>query len=212
MNNRKDDRKQNHQNSPQSGEKPTVKEQCYTLLHDMVYILAFVTLLFVFALRVVSVKGWSMYPTLMDKDYVALLSNVFYSDDAIRNGDVVVALAPEFDEDPLVKRVIATEGQTVDIDFRKGIVYVDGVELHEDYINELTTTQFYRDGVDFPLTVEEGHVFLLGDNRNESSDSRLASIGQVDTDYILGKVVFILLPGADRYTEIKDFGRIGTVD
>ena len=87
-------------------EKPSLWIECYTLLHDLVYILVFVTILFVFALRVVSVSGPSMYPTLVDRDYVALLSNVFYSGSDIQNGDVVVALAPRFDDEPIVKRVI----------------------------------------------------------------------------------------------------------
>ena len=152
-----------------------------------------------------------MYPTLVHTDYVALLSNVFYSGSDIQNGDIVVALAPRFDHEPLVKRVIATAGQTVDIDFEQGVVYVDGVALEEDYINEPTYRQFYDRGVTFPLTVEEGHVFLMGDNRNDSSDSRLAAIGQVDTRYILGKVLFIMLPGYDQVTDSRDFGRIGVV-
>ena len=123
-------------------EKPSLWIECYTLLHDLVYILVFVTILFVFALRVVSVSGPSMYPTLVDRDYVALLSNVFYSGSDIQNGDVVVALAPRFDDEPIVKRVIATAGQTVDIDFTRGIVYVDGAALDEPYINEPTHLQF----------------------------------------------------------------------
>lgn len=182
---------------------------CYMLLHDLVYILAFVTIFFVFALRVVSVSGSSMYPTLVNHDYVALLSNVFYQN--IEPGDIVVARVPTFDEEPIVKRVIATEGQTVNIDFEQGIVYVDGVALEEDYISEPTYNQFYERGVTFPLTVEPGHVFLLGDNRNDSYDSRLALIGQVDTRYVLGKVVFLMLPGYDERTEARSFGRIGVI-
>ena len=139
-------------------EKPSLWIECYTLLHDLVYILVFVTILFVFALRVVSVSGPSMYPTLVDRDYVALLSNVFYSGSDIQNGDVVVALAPRFDDEPIVKRVIATAGQTVDIDFTRGIVYVDGAALDEPYINEPTHLQFDSRGVTFPLTVEEGQA------------------------------------------------------
>lgn len=196
----------------QKEEKIFIGEQCYTLLHDIVYILAFVTLFFVFVVRIVSVSGSSMYPTLVDRDYVGLLSNVFYDDDDIESGDIVVALAPEFDDEPIVKRVIATAGQTVDIDFDQGIVYVNDVALEEDYINDLTYTQFYDRGVTFPLTVEPGHVFLLGDNRNKSSDSRLATIGQVDTRYILGKVVFLMLPGFDEETQQRDLGRIGGID
>lgn len=194
-------------------EKLSIGEQCYMLLHDLVYILAFVTLFFVFALRIVSVVGSSMYPTLVDKDYVALLSNVLYREDDIENGDIVVVLAPEFDDEPIVKRVIATAGQTVDIDFDAGIVYVDGVALQEDYTNAPTYRQFYDQGTALPLTVDEGHIFVMGDNRNKSSDSRLASIGQIDTDYVLGKVVFLVVPGTDEEegNGTRDFGRIGTL-
>lgn len=202
---------QNQQNPEEQKEKPSFWAECYTLLHDLVYILAFVTIFFVFAVRVVSVSGPSMYPTLVDTDYVALLSNVFYNGSDIENGDIVVALAPEFDEEPIVKRVIATAGQTVDIDFNRGIVYVDGVALEEPYINEPTYRNFGGRGVTFPLTVEEGHVFLMGDNRNNSSDSRLASIGQLDTRYILGKVAFVLVPGYDEVTDTRDFGRLGGI-
>ncbi len=193
-------------------EKLTIGEQFYVLLHDLVYILAFVTIFFVFAFRVVSVVGSSMYPTLVDTDYVVLLSNVFLNEDNIENGDVVVAIAPKFSDEPIVKRVIATPGQTVDIDFDKGIVYVDGVALEEDYINAPTTRQFYDQGTELPLTVDEGHVFVLGDNRNKSSDSRVADIGQVDMDYILGKVVFLMLPGYDEEIDSRDFSRFGILD
>lgn len=194
-------------------EKVSFAEQCHMLLHDLVYILAFVTLFFVFALRIVSVVGSSMYPTLVDRDYVALLSSILYREDDIKNGDIVVVLAPEFDDEPIVKRVIATAGQTVDIDFEAGIVYVDGIALQEDYTNAPTYRQFY-DGTPLPLTVDEGHIFVMGDNRNKSSDSRLASIGQIDTDYVLGKVVFIIAPGVDNEdgSGTRDFGRIGTLN
>ncbi len=197
---------------PSKEEDLSIEESAYLLVHDLVYILAFVTLFFVLAVRVVTVSGSSMYPTLVNGDYVALLSNTIYHDDDIRNGDIVVALAVDFDDEPLVKRVIATAGQTVDIDFTKGIVYVDGVALEEDYINELTTHSFGDRGVTFPLTVEEGHVFLMGDNRNRSSDSRLAAIGQVDTRYILGKVLFIMFPGYDEETDTRTISRLGGVN
>lgn len=190
--------------------KSTLTQDAFLLLHDLVYVMAVVTVLFVFVLRLVTVDGYSMYPTLVNEDYVALMSNVLYQD--IKPGDVVVANVPTFQEGPIVKRVIAVEGQTVDIDFIKGIVYVDGVALEEPYIYEPTHHRFYEDGVTFPLTVEPGCVFVLGDNRNDSRDSRYAPIGQIDTRYILGRVVFVMLPGADRYQgDTKDFHRIGGV-
>ena len=92
-----------------------------------------------------------------------------------------------FLEEPIVKRVIATEGQTVDIDFEAGVVYVDGEALDEPYINEPT---YMEEGTEFPLTVPEGCIFVMGDNRNHSSDSRDSRLGTVDTRCVLGKAVF----------------------
>ena len=114
---------------------------------------------------------------------------------------MVVATVPGFDASrPIVKRVIATEGQTVDIDFSTGEVRVDGEVQDEPYINEPTLTNF-DDGLTYPVTVPEGCVFLMGDNRNHSSDSRYAPIGCVETDNILGKVILRIFP----------FSRIGRV-
>ena len=171
----------------------------YAVLHDFVYILAAITLIFVFVIRLEGVSGPSMTPTLLDGEYMALLSNFISRD--YEQGDIVVATVPTFDDArPIVKRVIATAGQTVDIDFSNGEVRVDGVLLEEPYINEPTLTDF-DSGLDYPVTVPEGCVFLMGDNRNHSADSRYAPIGCVDTDYILGKVILRIFP----------FSRIGTI-
>ena len=171
----------------------------YAVLHDFVYILAVITLVFVFVIRLEGVSGPSMTPTLLDGEYMALLSNFISRD--YEQGDIVVATVPTFDDArPIVKRVIATAGQTVDIDFSNGEVRVDGVLLEEPYINEPTLTDF-DSGLDYPVTVPEGCVFLMGDNRNHSADSRYAPIGCVNTDYILGKVILRIFP----------FSRIGTI-
>ena len=100
----------------------------------------------------------------------------------------------EFKDEALVKRVIATAGQTIDIDFNRGIVYVDGVAMDEPYINALTEN---RDDFQGPQTVPEGCVFVMGDNRNESTDSRHATIGMVDARLIIGKVYFTVFPFSD---------------
>ena len=113
-----------------------------------------------------------------------------------------------FLEEPIVKRVIALEGQTVDIDFTTGSVEVDGKILNEPYINELT---FRSDGTEFPLTVPEGSVFVMGDNRNHSNDSRDVRLGTVDTGYILGKAALVLFPGGDSETGKRDYTRIGLI-
>ena len=102
--------------------------------------------------------------------------------------------------------MIAVEGQTVDIDFSTGTVYVDGIALHEPYINNLTTL---NEGVAFPLVVEDGCIFVLGDNRGRSQDSRSPAIGLIDEREILGKAIFLFVPGLDEETKQRDFSRIG---
>ena len=178
-------------------------------LHDIVYLLCImmVTLLLIF--RVVVVSGTSMNMTLLDGDYLLLLSNTFYHNP--QQGDIIVVSKDSFDDGAaFVKRVIATEGQTVDIDFEQGIVYVDGEALQEDYINNLTTT---RGGMEFPLVVENGCVFALGDNRGISKDSRYPDIGQIDTREILGRAIFLMVPGTNtvRNPQQRDFTRIGVI-
>ena len=180
---------------------------CLEYLHDVVYILALILVLFTFCMRVVIVSGSSMFSTLVHGDYLLLINRPLCGE--LERGDIVVAGMERFkDGEPIVKRVIATEGQTVDIDFRAGIVYVDGVALQEDYIY---TPTHLSEGMEFPLVVEEGCLFLMGDNRMDSRDSRAPEIGLVDEREILGRAVFLLMPGTGRgeYTVEKDLGRIG---
>ena len=165
-----------------------------------------VVLLFTFVVRLIGVDGHSMVPTLQDGDRLLVLNALWDSDYAY--GDIVVLRKDTFMTEPIVKRVIATEGQTVDIDFASGSVYVDGELLEEDYINEPT---YVEEGTEFPLTVPEGSIFVMGDNRNHSSDSRSSDLGTVDTRYVIGKAVFLLFPGADEATGQRDFGRIGPI-
>ena len=166
-----------------------------------------VVLLFTFVVRLIGVDGHSMVPTLQDGDRLLVLNSLWDSD--YEYGDIVVLRKESFLEEPIVKRVIATEGQTVDIDFASGSVYVDGELLEEDYINEST---YVDEGTQFPLTVPEGSIFVMGDNRNHSSDSRSSDLGTVDTRYVIGKAVFLLFPGADEGTALRDFGRIGPIE
>ena len=184
--------------------------ETFTMLHDLVYILAGITLVFVFFFRLVSVSGSSMYPTFVDTDWLVLQSNFLYKD--VKRGDIVVLSvdAPELNG-PIVKRVIATGGQTVDIDFETGTLYVDGKIQVESYIFEPT---YLNEGLSFPLTVPENSLFVMGDNRNHSLDSRSVSIGCVGTDRVLGKALFILIPGRQTnetgaVTGKRDFSRIG---
>ena len=190
--------------------KNSVIRECLEYLHDIVYTLAVILLVFTFCARVVVVSGSSMFPTLADGDYLLILNNPLCGE--LEQGDIVVASMDRFkDGEAIVKRVIATEGQLVDINFRTGVVYVDGEPLEEDYI---FTPTYLSEGMEFPLVVEEGCVFLMGDNRGDSRDSRAPEIGLVDTREILGQAVFLVLPGTGRgaYTVERDFGRIGGLD
>ena len=176
-------------------------------LHDMVYLLVIMIIVLLLIFRVVIVSGTSMNMTLLDGDYLLLVSNTFYQHP--KQGDIIVVSKESFDDGtPIVKRVIATEGQTVDIDFTLGIVYVDGVALEEEYINNLTTT---NGGTVFPLVVEEGCVFAMGDNRGVSRDSRYPEIGQIDEREVMGKAIVLIIPGTNKGQVQRDFGRIGAI-
>ena len=176
-------------------------------VHDLVYLLTAVVLVFLLVFRIIVVSGASMKMTLLDGDYLLLLNNTFYHEP--EQGDIVVISKETFEDGkPIVKRVIATEGQTVDIDFENGIVYVDGTALTEEYINAPTTVY---GGVRFPLTVAEGCIFVLGDNRGVSKDSRYPDVGQIDKREVLGKALFLFCPGTDGGSEPFDFGRVGLV-
>ncbi len=148
-----------------------------------------------------------MNNTLLDGDYVLLLNNVLYQNP--QQGDIIVASKESFkDGEPIIKRIIATEGQTVDIDFSAGVVYVDGVALDESYT--LTPTNM-KEGISFPLTVDEGCVFVMGDNRNKSKDSRSTEIGLIDRREIMGRAIFLVFPGTNKDVESRDFSRIGAL-
>ena len=188
--------------------KYTWQQNVALYLHDIVYMLVAVMVLLMLFFRVIVVDGPSMERTLLNGDYMFLVSNLFYREP--QYGDVVVVSKQAYDNGkPIVKRVIATEGQVVDIDFQEGIVYVDGVALDEPYTKTLTTL---KEGATFPQTVAPGCVFIMGDNRNNSKDSRSMQIGQVDKREVLGKVCYLLFPGTGMGgTENRDFQRIGAV-
>ncbi|MBQ9839044.1 MAG: signal peptidase I [Oscillospiraceae bacterium] len=199
-----------HQSDPESGsesEKQSISSTILLYIHDIVFLVAAIILIFSLLFRFVIVSGPSMFNTLVDGDFLLLLSNTFYKNP--QYGDIVVISMDDFDEgEPIVKRIIATEGQTVDIDFEEGIVYVDGTALEESYT--YTPTNTYQ-GIQFPLTVDDGCVFVLGDNRNISKDSRNPEIGLIDKREILGKAIFLIFPGNDDGNVQRQFNRIGAL-
>ena len=176
-------------------------------LRDLLVIIASFMLVYVLFFRAVVVVGDSMNDTLVNGDRLLLISRMIYRNP--QQGDIIVASKDSFrDGEPIVKRVIATEGQVVDIDFDTGTVYVNGQALQEDYISTPTIS---HSSVKFPLTVPEGCVFVLGDNRMNSLDSRSSQVGLIDEREILGKVIFLLIPGSDG-SHGFELGRIGLVN
>lgn len=185
----------------------SVQKTILSYLHDIAFGMVIILLLFMIVFRVVVVSGPSMLQTLQDGDCIVLLNSVFYREPKV--GDIVVATKSSYkDGEPIIKRVIATEGQKVDIDFEKGIVYVDDMPLYEPYIN--TPTNLYE-GVSFPLIVDKDCVFVMGDNRNDSKDSRSVEIGQIDRRELLGKALFLVIPGVSEGSGNREFSRIGAL-
>lgn len=161
----------------------------YYWLQALVTALTALILAFLFVGRVIGVDGASMMPTLHNGDML-LLQSLGYQP---AQGDIVVLTKPfGLVTGPIVKRVIATEGQTVDIDYAEGLVYVDGAALDEPYINEPMREPFFEDISH--VVVPEGSIFVMGDNRNHSNDSRDDRLGTVDERYIIGKALLVLMP------------------
>lgn len=156
-----------------------------------------VFLIFALMFRAVGVDGDSMKPTLHDEDWVAVAGAVT----EFKRGDIVIINQPWKRNVPIIKRVIAVGGDTINIDFDKREVYVNGIRLDEPYILEPTWLEY---DVDFPLTVDEGMLFVMGDNRNDSIDSRSSQIGLIDERYVLGKALIRIFPIGewDIYEEV----------
>ena len=170
------------------GRRAVAREICDWVEAAMLAVIC-VVLVFTFVVRLAGVHGVSMMPTLQHNDRLAItrLGGDF------AQGDIIVLIRPEpqYLDEPLVKRVIATEGQTIDIDFVAGRVFVDGREIYEPYILQPTLVSY---DMRFPQTVPQGHVFTMGDNRNNSLDSRDMRVGMVDTRRVLGRAVYRVFP------------------
>ena len=202
-----DEEKKESTDCPEPQEKTSWQQNFLLYLHDLTHLLAVIMLSFILLFRFVVVSGPSMFSTLWDGDWLLVLSSVFYHNP--QYGDIIIASKDSFnDGEPIVKRVIATEGQTVDIDFGSGIVYVDGVALDEDYTNTATSN---AEGMTFPLVVDDGCLFVMGDNRAHSKDSRDPEIGLIDKREVLGKAIFLMFPGTHGGELERDFDRIGAL-
>ncbi len=176
-------------------EKPDAKRKFYLSVFDLVSVIMssfiIIAVIFTFVFRLVGVDGESMTNTLQHGDWLLTTQESSYEP-----GDIVVIVQDTYFHEPLIKRVIAKGGQTVDIDYNTGTVYVDGVALDEPYVKEdfIVEKADYRE---FPYTVPEGYLFCMGDNRNGSTDSRSTLVGAIDERQILGKAVVRILPFGD---------------
>lgn len=167
---------------------------CFDWLESLVQAAVLVSVLFVFFYRGVNVDGESMLDTLHDGDKLVVRKFNYKP----QNNDIVIVSPVNQLDKPIVKRVIATEGQTLSIDFSKNEVIVDGKKLNENYIYEPMIAT--GDG-DIPSVIPAGHTFVMGDNRNNSLDSRYKAVGVVPNDKIVGKAVYRFFP----------FDRIGVI-
>ena len=179
-------------------------EETFYWLQTLVTAIVCITLIFTFLGRITRVVGHSMDPTLCEGELMLVWSLGYQP----RQGDIVIAnkttqeCSDLLGGEAIVKRVIATGGQSVDIDYDNNMVYVDGQPLQEDYIlEEMWWPTWNYDMMQTHWDVPEGSVFLMGDNRNGSTDSRHSAVGTVDNKYLLGKAIFIFFP----------FDRIGLV-
>ena len=166
------------------------KSEVFDWFEAICYSMIAIILIFTVFVRSAQVVGDSMLPNLENGDRL-LLVNTALTD--VKYGDIVVVTQPTTVGHPIIKRVIATEGQTINIDFAAGKVYVDGVLLEEPYILE-KIKNIPTNCVKFPYTVSKGCVFVMGDNRNNSTDSRDAGVGEIDKRYVLGKAFLRIYP------------------
>ena len=181
------------QPAPQSGaqlrKEANAGRELYLNVRVLVTMMAAFVLLFTFVARVIVVSGPSMENTLLNGDLI-LVWSLGYTP---KQGDVVVLTQESYQEDSIVKRVIATAGQRVDVDYSSNTVRVDGEAIVEDYIKEEMQIPHYGEGNNH-VVVPDGCIFVMGDNRNNSADSRYPAIGIVDVRCVIGRGIVVLFP------------------
>lgn len=165
----------------------------YSLFSMILILMVCVFVLFTFFLRLVSVSGDSMIPNIYHGEKI-VVSDFMYTPDY---GDVVVIGRTTETDNSIIKRVVGLPGDTVNINFETHMITVNGGVITEKYRTEGAISK--RGDMTFPLNVPEGCVFVLGDNRNNSLDSRYTSVGFIKLDEITGKALFKLFPPGSLY-------------
>lgn len=184
---------------PEENTKRTLSKTVVEFISVIATSIVAIMLIFTFAFRIVGVSGPSMMNTLINGDW--LLVSAFITEP--ERGDIVIITQPNSFNEPIVKRVIAVGGDTIDIDFDKATVSINGKVINEPYLGSPTTNDEHA--WQYPLTLKEGQVFVMGDNRQHSSDSRSPDIGLIDENYILGQVLL-------RFSPISEFKIFGDYD
>lgn len=165
-----------------------VTDYMFDLTRTIIFVFAFMSVIFTFIIRDANVVGNSMLDTLHSDDKI-LMTNFMYKP---KCGDIVAINAENQIEKRIIKRVIATEGQTLVVDYSKNAVYVDGIQIDEPYVSSITREP--SNPLQIPYVIPEGYIFVMGDNRIISLDSRDKSIGLVSVNDVIGKAQFIVYP------------------
>ena len=184
---------------PEENTKRTLSKTVVEFISVIATSIVAIMLIFTFAFRIVGVSGPSMMNTLINGDW--LIVSAFITEP--ERGDIVIITQPNSFNEPIVKRVIAVGGDTIDIDFDKATVSINGKMINEPYLGSPTTNDEHA--WQYPLTLKEGQVFVMGDNRQHSSDSRSPDIGLIDENYLLGQVLL-------RFSPISEFKIFGDYD
>ena len=176
------------QNKAAESRTSKIKNSILEWIETIFISIAVIIFVLIFVFRIVEVDGDSMLPTLHEEERLITLTTLYQ----LEHNDIIVV--SRTGKEPIVKRVIAMAGDTVDIDFEQGVVYINNQVVDEPFILEPTHEDGGSRGITYPVTVPEGYVFVMGDNRNDSLDSRFQEIGMISVDNILGEVVFRIFP------------------